>query len=293
MLGYKIPNATGYEIHWELIKVLFDKIPIISKKEQGKWYAKSFTNEEILWSKTSNCSYDRFFGRGKLTNILTESNILIVGIGAIGGSVLKHLVRGGCKYITIVDFDEIESGNICRSEYKLNQINDLKISAIRVEMWSISPFVEISCETHIEKVLPGTNKFIEIKKSLIGFDFIFDCSTDMEMAYMFDRMELKSKVINLSITDKAEHLACIVGGYNVTDQKAKIFSILTPPQVISYYPGTGCQYPTFQASYTDINSLLSFTMKQINFKIENNCLNSFVVKNVVNKTHIEIVVNEY
>ena len=41
-------------------------------------------------------------------------NILIVGIGGVGGYTLESLVRCGVENITIVDFDKVESSNLNR-----------------------------------------------------------------------------------------------------------------------------------------------------------------------------------
>lgn len=279
MLGYKIPSQSGYEAHWELIKVHFANLPTTAAKLSGKWKASGLKNMPIEWGRTVNGSYARFFGRGALCDKITSSKVLVVGVGALGSSLINHLVRGGCRTITIVDFDEVEVGNICRSTYRLNQIYDLKVWALCREMITISPYVDILPLTTIEKTIPGSPMFDEIRNSMNDFDYIFDCSTDMEISYMFDRMELNSKIINVSITNHATAMVCIVGGFNISEHKHQIFKKIDPnSQLPTFYPGTGCQYPTFEASFTDINALLGFTIKRINYMIENNRLSSFVVQ---------------
>ena len=48
---------------------------------------------------------------------LTNSKILIIGIGAIGSIVAKTLVRSGCTKVDFIDYDIKEPENVCRSEY--------------------------------------------------------------------------------------------------------------------------------------------------------------------------------
>jgi hypothetical protein len=294
MLGYKIPNLEGNEVHWELIRIPFDSLPTYSSKQNGKWTAGGFNSNPILWGKTTNCTYDRFFGRGKLSDKIINQNILVIGVGAIGSSLVKHLVRGGVKRITLRDFDEVESGNICRSEYKLHNIDEPKVMALVKESIAISPFVDLKWAGGIPKTLPGLSNFSEVKDEFNTYDFIFDCSTDMEVAYMLDRMELRSRIINLSVTDKANDLVCVVGGCSVSSQKSAIFNQIDPDAPSpSFYPGTGCQYPTFEASYTDLNSLLGYAMKLINHKINHESLRTFTIQTNSNESIISYTVNEY
>ncbi len=277
MLGYRIPGDRGDEVHWELIKINYSSIPFSFKGGSNEEEIE-FCDAPIQWAKTVNCSYERFFGRGQLHSEIADKNILVIGIGAIGSALSKHLVRGGSKKITLVDYDIVEAGNICRSEYDLHHINEYKAISLSKELRSISPHVSVNCIGEIDKTLPGAPNFYKIKSFLNDFDLIFDCSTDMELSYMFDRMEPKSRIVNLSVTDKAKDLVCVIGGYNVTDQKAIIFTKVSPiTHPPNYYPGSGCQYPTFQASYTDINSLVSFAVRQINFGFIKENLQSFVI----------------
>ena len=41
-------------------------------------------------------------------------NILIVGIGGVGGYTLESLVRCGVENITIIDYDRVDSSNLNR-----------------------------------------------------------------------------------------------------------------------------------------------------------------------------------
>jgi hypothetical protein len=117
ILGY---NINENEIHWQSISVKKDHLPNFVEKSGPKTYIGKFDNTEIAWMQTRNTSPQYFFGRGALTKRLTESRILILGIGAIGSIVSTTLVRGGCTKFFLNDYDIKEPENVCRSEYSFS-----------------------------------------------------------------------------------------------------------------------------------------------------------------------------
>ena len=59
-------------------------------------------------------------------------NILIVGIGGVGGYTLESLVRCGVENITIIDYDRVDSSNLNRQIISnLNNIGQLKVDVAR------------------------------------------------------------------------------------------------------------------------------------------------------------------
>lgn len=57
--------------------------------------------------------FEALIGTEKL-NAIKSLNILIVGIGGVGGYTLESLVRSGIENIRVVDFDTIDSSNLNR-----------------------------------------------------------------------------------------------------------------------------------------------------------------------------------
>ena len=49
----------------------------------------------------------KLIGKDKFTR-LQEVNVLVVGIGGVGGYAFEALIRSGIKNITIVDGDKVE-----------------------------------------------------------------------------------------------------------------------------------------------------------------------------------------
>lgn len=265
LIGYKISLS---EIHWQCVAINSNSYLINRTKILGtRSYVDHFIKDEINWQQTKNCSYKYFFGRGTLSNKLTESKILIIGIGAIGSIVANTLTRGGCKFISLVDYDIKEPENVCRSEYSFNTGLNSKVSDLINKLLEISPFVELTPLNELftdgvkYSVIAGING-AEITQTLNNYDFIFDCSTDDDIAFILDSYKLEASVINLSITNYAKELVCVVNPelYNWMNE---IYSRLDK-QSDDFYNPTGCWSPTFKASYNDVSLMVQFAIKQIN-----------------------------
>jgi len=200
IIGYKIPNNENYEEHWDLIRIPKKNIPIDSVKiPKDELTNPKIRFEHILkknkinWGTTENIDYSRFFGRGKLDNKITNSNILIIGCGAIGSSLSEILVRGGTKNIILMDFDSTKGGNLCRANYELKDMIFPKTNGLIDRLKSISPFVDLAVE--YDKL----NKFdLKILGDVFNkkLDIIFDCSTDTEVTYIIDKLNFRDCKLN-------------------------------------------------------------------------------------------------
>ena len=265
--GYKIPNG---EVRWQIAMLKADDFPIRSEKVKcgGRSFINhSFTKVLIEWASTYNCSYDYFFGRGCLPSSISDKKILIIGIGAIGSMVAKTLARSGAKYLGLYDIDLKEPGNICRSEYNfLSGVSDKSYELSSI-LQSISPFVQ--CEIHpktldlgIKLTMDDNEAKIVIQEIFDRYDIIFDCSTDDGMMYALDKLNVRAKLINISISNHANELVCAMGS-NITDTVKFMFTQIVKSDMVDMYYPTGCWSPTFKASYNDIAVKLQFALKHI------------------------------
>ncbi len=294
MIGYDIPGEQGTEVHWECLQIDPRHFPVRGVKSAIGWGGE-FTEQPLNWCNTANCAYDRYFGRGRLADDLTQSRVLLIGTGAIGSMMAMALARGGLRKLTTVDFDVVGSGNICRSEFDMQHIGDYKIDGIVQRLLMTSPFLDVWQEGQIYKGLPGSVHYEKTREFLQKHDIIFDCSTDMELAYMIDKMKLKNQIVfNLSISNKARELVCVTGRRTVADQKHRIFEKLSPESVkVDFYPEAGCQYPTFEAGYNDVNVLVQHALKIINRRYLTRVDHStFILRTTETETKFEIEVDE-
>lgn len=112
---------------------------------------------------------------GEKINIIKNLNIIIIGLGGVGGYTLESLVRSGVKNITIVDGDKIESSNINRQIISnKNNIGNYKTEEWKKRINNINEKMNLTI----------INKFItleDIKDKLNKYDFIIDACDDVKL----------------------------------------------------------------------------------------------------------------
>jgi len=293
-IGYKIP---GNEIHWQCAAIDLKAFPIYSERFPGtRIFALFFKQEAISWMMTQNSSYHYFFGRGLLNTKITNGKILMVGVGAIGSMVATTLVRGGCRYIALADFDIKEPGNVCRSEYNFITGINSKVHDLRQQLVNISPHVEVLPLDKLSDAMKicinnGWNAEV-IKKNLDEYDFIIDCTADNDFSFILDKVDTKSQIINLSISNEAKELVCIVKP-ELCEWLNEIYNSFPNRIDQDLYNPIGCWNPTFRASYNDVSIMVQYAIKQINFSLEKGYpLKNFVLSREENSS-VNIKLIEY
>ncbi len=306
--GTHVPIFIGYntvekEIHWQVAAIELGKFPLIGVPEKlngiktGNWLS-NLTEEKIRWSISRNSSYKYFFGRGTFSKKLTEKKILIIGVGAVGSIIAKTLTRGGCKSIDFVDYDLKEPENVCRSEYMFFSGITNKTDELKNILSGISPFVNIIPlnNNYFETLIKTFHKDKEYKKKfsedINKYDLIFDCSTDNDLMFVLNSLDLNAEIINMSITNHANELVCAFSP-NIYQFVNNQFSNVLENDVDDLYNPIGCWSPTFKASYNDIDTLVQVALKNINFMFEEGKKkNNFIIKSE-NKLPYELNIIQY
>jgi hypothetical protein len=269
-IGYRIP---GDRMHWVCVQMrqrhfATSRTKIPSSKE----FEVTLRPESITWAHTENCSYDLFFGRGGLSQPISQANILVIGVGAVGSILSRSLVRGGARKVTLVDHDDKHAGNVCRSEFEFSTGRTMKIAELTKSLTRISPFVEISSEKLLldaAKVFLEDDKYSEsIREMLNKFDIVFDCSTDDDIAYVLEQYKLRAQVFSLSITNGAKELMCATSP-NLYHWVISIAHKLSKDESLDSFNPTGCWDPTFKASHNQVSSLVQFALRQIDLTYRN------------------------
>lgn len=67
----------------------------------------------------------------------------IAGAGGLGSNCAQFLVRSGFKRLCIVDFDTVEESNLNRQFYFSGQTGRKKVDALKENLFSINPHLEI------------------------------------------------------------------------------------------------------------------------------------------------------
>lgn len=274
-IGYYTKNQN---IHWQVAMITL-KEPFF-KNKNGIY---ELCDKSINWVISKNSSYHYFFGRGAFHSDLTSKKILVIGLGAIGSQVAKTLVRGGCKDITIADYDIKEPDNICRSEYNFVPPYANKEDELAGILLNISPFVELNCLRHLATEyikFDASSEYLNfLSEQFSKFDYVFDCSTDDDLMYLTDKLNLTSTIFNLSITNYAKALVCGISPNHYRFVRHQIDKILNKENdTLDLYNPIGCWNPTFKASYNDIAIMVQLSLKTINLMIQESNYQHFVTQ---------------
>lgn len=124
-------------------------------------------------------------------NKLKKANVLIVGLGGVGGYALETLVRSGIYNLTIVDGDIVELSNLNRQIIsKRDVIGRPKALVAQARTLEINPDVNL-------KVI---NEFIsEDNFSLLNidsFDYVIDACDDLNLKILLIKNTDKYKLIS-------------------------------------------------------------------------------------------------
>ena len=107
-----------------------------------------------------------------------NSKILILGVGSTGSFIALTLAKMGFNDITILDFDKIEKHNIPNQFYRINDIDKLKVNALK----------------DIIKSFSNTN--VKIENVKIDKNYNFDLDLNSIVVFCFDNMPIRKLVYN-------------------------------------------------------------------------------------------------
>lgn len=101
---------------------------------------------------------------------LQKANILIFGVGGVGGYVCEALIRSGIESFTLVDHDQVSISNINRQIIALHStIGEYKVDVMKKRMLDINPKAHI--ETKKMFYLPENENEFDFKQ----YDYVIDC----------------------------------------------------------------------------------------------------------------------
>lgn len=124
-------------------------------------------------------------------NKLKKANVLIVGLGGVGGYALETLVRSGIYNLTIVDGDIVELSNLNRQIIsKRNVIGRPKALVAQARTLEINPDVNLKVINHFIR---------EDNFSLLNidsFDYVIDACDDLNLKILLIKNADKYKLIS-------------------------------------------------------------------------------------------------
>ena len=122
---------------------------------------------------------------------LKNSNILVIGVGGVGGYAVETLIRSGIENITLVDYDNIDISNINRQVIALSSnIGNSKVEEFKKRILSINSNVKVKI---IKEKINEDNIDLLFEED---YDYIIDACDTMIVKKLLIKMCHK-KHINL------------------------------------------------------------------------------------------------
>lgn len=127
-------------------------------------------------------------GKEALEKLATK-NVLVFGLGGVGGNVCDALVRSGIQNITIVDKDKVSITNINRQLIaNVNTIGKYKVDVMEEHLLSINEKVNVIKKNIF--FLPENNKEIDFSKYDYVIDAIDTVSAKIEIIKICKSMQI-------------------------------------------------------------------------------------------------------
>jgi len=130
---------------------------------------------------------------------LFSKNIIVFGVGGVGGAVAHILARAGIQNLTLVDFDKIDITNINRQLVaNTANIGKTKVEELKTQLKTINPNIKVN--SLCLKYGDDTANQINLTK----FDYIIDCIDDIKA----------KKLLILKANELKIPLLCAMGAGN-------------------------------------------------------------------------------
>ncbi len=144
-------------------------------------------------------------------DMLQKCNVIIFGVGGVGGYVIEALTRCGINNLTIVDFDKVEQSNINRQIIALDStVGEYKVDVMQKRI------VDINQNCKVKKICKkiDINNIGEINFS--DYDFVIDA---------VDMVSTKVAIIKKAKECGVKIISCMGTGNKIDATKIKIDDI--------------------------------------------------------------------
>ena len=143
---------------------------------------------------------------------LKNSNIIVFGLGGVGGAAVESLVRAGIGNLSIVDFDTVDKTNLNRQIITTQStIGRAKVEVAKERILAINP--EINLTVYHEKFLKeNVDLFFKDKK----YDYIVDA---------IDLVTAKLDLIEFATKSKIPIISCMGTGNKLDPSRFQVADI--------------------------------------------------------------------
>ena len=143
---------------------------------------------------------------------LKKSNVIVFGLGGVGGATVEALVRAGIGNLSIVDFDTVDKTNLNRQIITTQSVIDKpKVEVAKERILSINP--DINLTVYNKKFLKeNIDLFFKDKK----YDYIVDA---------IDLVTPKLDLIEFATNSKILIISCMGTGNKINPAQFKVADI--------------------------------------------------------------------
>ena len=143
---------------------------------------------------------------------LKNSNVIVFGLGGVGGATVEALVRAGVGNLSIVDFDTVDKTNLNRQIITTQSaIGKPKVEVTKDRVLSINPNINLTI--YNEKFLKeNIDLFFKDKK----YDYVVDA---------IDLVTPKLDLIEFATTSKIPIISCMGTGNKINPAQFKVADI--------------------------------------------------------------------
>ena len=184
LLGAPLPVRVGGPatvLHWLAIR-----LPVLSHKEKvkrgyrpgerGYWLRDQMevfrSGMTLSWVATENWSPEEIATRGRAAPALRQTQVLLIGAGALGSLIAELLVREGVVSVNVMDGDSVTVGNLVRHTLGLGDVGQPKAQALADRLNSVNPHARVVA---VNSTFPGGG---DGEAALRAAGLVIDCTAD-------------------------------------------------------------------------------------------------------------------
>lgn len=83
----------------------------------------------------------------ELQRKFSSASVAVCGLGGLGSNIALSLARAGIGRLHLIDFDRVDISNLNRQQYAVSQLSMYKTEALRDNLLSVSPYLDIVTDT--------------------------------------------------------------------------------------------------------------------------------------------------
>ncbi|MBE0534349.1 MAG: sulfur carrier protein ThiS adenylyltransferase ThiF [Phycisphaerae bacterium] len=182
---------------------------------------------------------------------LKNSVVGVAGLGGLGSNVAIALARLGLGRLIVADFDVVDTSNLNRQQYYVDQVGMPKVEALVANLRRINPNIEIA--GHQVRLTPEN-----VPEIFAGADVIAEC---------FDRSEQKQMLVETVLLRMSAPIVSVSGlaGYgrsnDIVTRRLSSRHVLVGDGVTAARPGVPLTAPRVGvAAHHQANAILEIML---------------------------------